>query len=93
MYRKENMLLNVALTGLLIISGAAFAQGLLGVSDQSMPDFNKADADADGFVNMSEAQQVKGLAEAFGGADKNADGKLDAAEYEAALKTMKTSGS
>lgn len=92
MYRKENVLLSVALAGLLIISGAAFAQGLLDISDQ-MPDFTKADADADGFVSMEEARQVKGLVEVFGGADKNADGKLDAAEYEAALKTMKTSGS
>ncbi|MBI2780029.1 MAG: hypothetical protein HYX62_09670 [Gammaproteobacteria bacterium] len=93
MYNRENMLLNVALAGLLVLSGAAFAQGMLGDAGSATPDLAKVDTDADGFVTLNEAKQVKGLPEAFGQADKNADGKLDASEFEAAVKAMQSSGS
>lgn len=93
MYNRENMLLNVALAGLLVLSGAAFAQGMLGDAGSATPDLAKVDTDADGFVTLDEAKQVKGLPETFGQADKNADGKLDASEFEAAVKAMQGSGS
>ncbi len=92
MYNRENMLLNVALAGLLALSGAAFAQGMLADAGSAIPGLAKVDTDADGFVTLSEAKQVNGLPEAFSQADKNADGKLDASEYEAAMKAIKSSG-
>lgn len=93
MYNRENMLLNVVLAGLLVLSGAAFAQGMLGDAGSATLDLAKVDTDADGFVTLNEAKQVKGLPETFGQADKNADGKLDASEFEAAVKAMQGSGS
>lgn len=92
MYNRENMLLNVALAGLLTLSGAAFAQGVVADAGSAIPDLAKVDADADGFVTLSEAKQVNGLTEVFSQADKNADGKLDASEYDAAMKAIKSSG-
>lgn len=45
--------------------------------------FDRLDADKDGFVSAAEAKQMKGLSESFGAADRNGDGRLDAAEFEA----------
>lgn len=45
--------------------------------------FDRLDADKDGFVSATEAQQAKGLAEAFPKADTNGDGRLDAGEFSA----------
>ena len=81
MYHRENIFLNWLLIGLLIISGAAFAQGMMGDIKGSMPDYATLDVDADGLVTLAEARQVQGLMEMFGRIDMNADGKLDAAEY------------
>lgn len=83
MYHRENVLLNWALIGLLIISGAAFAQGIMGDAKQVMPDYVKLDLDADGFVTLAEARQVPGLPEKFAEVDADGDSKLSAAEYAA----------
>lgn len=81
MYHRENVLLNWVLIGLLIISGAAFAQGIMGDAKQTMPDYVKLDLDADGFITLAEAQQVPGLSEKFGQADVDGDSKLNVTEY------------
>ncbi len=90
MYHKENVFLNWILVGLLIVSGAAFAQGVMGDGKDATPDFAKLDIDADGFVTAAEARQASGLSEMFGSVDSNSDGKLDAgeyAEYQAQVKS------
>jgi len=83
MYHRENVLLNWALIGLLVISGAAFAQGIMGDAKQAMPDYAKLDLDADGFITLAEARQVPGLPEKFAEVDADGDSKLNAAEYAA----------
>lgn len=83
MYHRENVLLNWVLIGLLIISGAAFAQGIMGDAKQAMPDYAKLDLDADGFITFVEARQVPGLPEKFAEVDVDGDNKLNAAEYAA----------
>ncbi len=81
MYHRENVFLNWVLVGLLIISGAAFAQGIMGDVKQHMPDYIKLDLDADGFITLAEARQVPELVEKFGQVDVDGDRKLNTAEY------------
>ena len=81
MYRRENVLLNWVLIGLLIISGAAFAQGIMGDAKEATPDYAKLDINADGFLTLAETRQVSGLPEMFERVDINGDSKLDLAEY------------
>lgn len=89
MYHRENVFLNWVLVGLLIISGAAFAQGIMGDAKQATPDYVKLDLDADGFITLAEARQVPGLPEKFGEVDTDGDSKLNAAEYAEYLALLK----
>lgn len=81
MYYRENVFLNWVLIGLLIISGAAFAQGIMGESKQTVPNFAQLDINADGFITVAEARQMPGLAEKFAHMDVNGDHQLNVAEY------------
>lgn len=81
MYYRENVFLNWVLIGLLIISGAAFAQGIMGESKQTVPNFAQLDINADGFITVAEARQMPGLAEKFAHMDVNGDHQLNGAEY------------
>ena len=47
------------------------------------------DTDSDGTVSKTEAGKMKGMTEGFDTADKNKDGKLDIAEFTAAVSQMK----
>lgn len=60
---------------------AVFA--LASVSYAVAPAFNELDKDHDGMLTKAEAASVKGLD--FAKADTNKDGRLDRAEYEAAV--------
>ena len=80
MYHRENVFLNWVFIGLLIISGAAFAQGIMSDA-KSTPDYAKLDINADGFLTLAETRQVPSLPQMFGRVDINGDNKLDAAEY------------
>jgi hypothetical protein len=93
MYYRENVFLNWVLIGLLIISGAAFAQGIMGESKQAVPDFTQLDIDADGFITVAEARQMPGLAEKFGRMDVNGDHQLNVAEYTGYQALLKRKGS
>ena len=70
----------VALAATLLLSTAAFA---------ATGDFSKIDANADGKITLEEGMKLHPdwTAEAFKSLDKNADGALDQAEYEAAATT------
>ena len=57
--------------------------GLASASYAVAPAFNELDKDHDGMLSKAEAASVKGLD--FAKADTNKDGKLDRAEYEAAV--------
>lgn len=82
MYHRENVFLNWVLIGLLIISGAAFAQGIMSDAKQTIiPDYIKLDLDADGFITLAEARQVPTLPEKFNQVDTDGDSKLSVAEY------------
>ena len=60
---------------------AVFA--LASASYASAPAFNELDKDHDGMLTKAECAGVKGLD--FAKADTNKDGRLDRAEYEAAV--------
>ena len=47
------------------------------------------DTDKDGTLTKAEAGKMKGMTEGFDAADKNKDGKLDAAEFATAMSQMK----
>jgi EF hand len=47
------------------------------------------DSDSDGTISKAEAGKMKGMTEGFDTADKNKDGKLDTAEFTAAVSQMK----
>ncbi len=63
----------LALAGVLALASAA----------QAAPAFNDLDKDHDGMLTRAEASTVKGLD--FAKADTNKDGRLDRAEYAAAI--------
>jgi EF hand len=56
---------------------------LASASFAAAPAFNELDKDHDGTLTKAEAAPVKGLD--FAKADTNKDGRLDRAEYEAAV--------
>jgi hypothetical protein len=56
---------------------------LASASFAAAPAFNELDKDHDGTLTKAEAASVKGLD--FAKADTNKDGRLDRAEYEAAV--------
>ncbi len=93
MYHRENIFLNWVLISLLIISGAAFAQGIMGDTKQTIPDYIKLDLDADGFITLDEARQVPTLPERFNQVDTDGDHKLNAAEYTGYLTLLKREAS
>jgi hypothetical protein len=64
----------LAVVGVLALASASYAVA---------PAFNDLDKDHDGMLSRSEAAGVKNLD--FAKADTNRDGKLDRAEYEAAV--------
>jgi len=64
----------LALLGMLALASASYAVA---------PAFNELDKDHDGMLTKAETTSVKGLD--FAKADTNKDGKLDRAEYEAAI--------
>lgn len=94
MCREKNLFLNGLGIGLLAISSIAFAESNpsstgnnpSNMESTSAPEFNKVDKDADGFITISEAKEVKGLPEIYGQVDANADGKLTQTEYSTAVK-------
>jgi EF hand len=47
------------------------------------------DTDSDGTISKAEAGKMKGMTEGFDTADRNKDGKLDTAEFTAAVSQMK----
>ena len=47
------------------------------------------DSNGDGAISKAEAGKMKGMTEGFDTADKNKDGKLDAAEFTTAMSQMK----
>ena len=47
------------------------------------------DTNGDGAISKAEAGKMKGMTEGFDAADKNKDGKLDTAEFTAAMSQMK----
>lgn len=55
-------------------------------SKEVVAQFDRLDADKDGHVSTAEAQQLNGLPESFAKADRNGDGRLDVAEFEASLR-------
>jgi Ca2+-binding EF-hand superfamily protein len=57
--------------------------GFASASYAAAPAFNELDKDHDGMLTKAEAASVKGLD--FAKADTNKDGRLDRAEYEAAV--------
>lgn len=64
----------LALIGVFALASASYALA---------PAFNELDKDKDGMLSKTEASSVKGLD--FAKADTNRDGRLDRAEYEAAV--------
>ena len=71
MFKVRSVLAFMAVFALAIASYAA------------APAFNELDKDHDGMLTKAEAASVKGLD--FAKADTNKDGRLDLAEYEAAV--------
>ena len=57
--------------------------GLASAAYAASPAFNELDKDHDGMLTKAETATVKGLD--FAKADTNKDGRLDRAEYEAAV--------
>jgi hypothetical protein len=53
-----------------------------GVSVDLMKEFQRLDANGDGFLSKEELASMPDLAKAFEKADKDRDGKLDPAEYQ-----------
>ena len=64
-----------------LASGIALA---LGAQAQTSDSFKKMDRDGDGFISREEAAAVRGFDRAFGEADANKDGRLDASEFTTA---------
>ena len=79
MIRKQWMMQRTALAAALI--GAATAVAAAGTDDQAGPEFRRLDSNRDGFLSREEARKLHGFDKAFGEADDNRDGKLDAAEF------------
>ncbi|HEV7633722.1 MAG TPA: hypothetical protein VGO41_12130 [Steroidobacteraceae bacterium] len=83
----KKVLTAIALAGL---TGAAFAQAPVPAetaptAPPEQASFQKLDTNRDGALSKIEASSDRMLQSNFDAADKNADGKLDAAEYRAAI--------
>jgi len=77
------------------VAAAALAVGAAHAADIAAPKpadagqlFTQLDVDKDNMISKGEAQQHKDVAAGFGKFDQNADGKLDANEFAAAITTM-----
>ena len=62
---------------------ALVAAGFLSTAIAGENQFNKLDADADGYISAEEAAAHEGLQQGWTATDANADGKVDAAEFSA----------
>ncbi|MEN8179929.1 MAG: EF-hand domain-containing protein [Pseudomonadota bacterium] len=62
---------------------ALLAAGFMATAIASENQFNKLDADADGYISAEEAAAHEGLQKGWQGTDANMDGKVDAAEFSA----------
>ena len=62
---------------------AVIAAGFMSTALASENQFNKLDADADGYITAEEAAAHEGLQAGWTDTDVNADGKVDAAEFSA----------
>lgn len=80
-------LYSIAATTALILLCASFQASAAGKENAptqtSGSKFNKLDSDQDGKLSREEAASDKGLAGSFDALDMNADGTLDAKEYDA----------
>ncbi len=62
---------------------AVMAAGFMATAIASENQFNKLDADADGYISAEEAAAHEGLQAGWQATDANMDGKVDAAEFSA----------
>jgi Ca2+-binding EF-hand superfamily protein len=76
MMNKKDFLIIAVLT--LLPLGAYAAQ-----SDTTRENFNKLDANQDGYISQQEAQADKQLTDDWSKADKNQDGQIDISEFSA----------
>jgi EF hand len=63
-------------------------QGTQAANDASA-NMKGLDTNGDGLINKEEAGKMKGLSDAFGAADKDKDGTLDAKEFATAVSNIK----
>jgi hypothetical protein len=62
---------------------AIAAAASLGTAFAAQDQFNKLDADGDGYISAQEAADHEGLQKGWQSTDANMDGKVDAAEFSA----------
>ena len=62
---------------------ALLVTGFLSIAMAGENQFNKLDADVDGYITTVEAAAHEGLQQGWQGIDTNSDGKIDAAEFSA----------
>ena len=62
---------------------ALVAAGFLSTAIAGENQFNKLDADGDGYITAEEAAAHEGLQQSWTATDVNEDGKVDAAEFSA----------
>ena len=73
-----------ALIGLAVLAGIAMPLGA--TQSKTWPTFREADRDANGTLSLDEVRTVPVLADEFALHDKNGDGRLSRAEFEAAKR-------
>ena len=74
--------------GGLLTSMPAGAWGDKAKTDPKAMNFDKLDANHDGYISKPEAQGISGLPAVFDQTDANKDGKLDRGEFENAHKQL-----
>ena len=72
----------------LMTSLPASAWGDKAKTEPKAMNFDKLDANHDGYISKSEAQGMSGLPAVFDQSDANKDGKLDRAEFDGAHKQL-----
>lgn len=74
-------LMTVLLAGLFTLASS------VAIAEAEIPEFKKADANGDGFVDAKEFEAAKaaGVKKSVGELDKDKDGKLNKKEYEVIL--------